>query len=364
MNALLPSPDTIPAAWGYFKLLLMLVFPLHLILMNAMVGSAAIAAYAFLKNDESLKKLAYELAKALPFLIAFAVNLGVAALLFLQVLYGTFFYTSSILIGVYWISVIPLLIAAYYAAYLFDFRYLKLKKQGVAVISLSLVIFLTIAFIYSNNMTLMLNPEKWSVYFAHPAGTVLNIEDPVLFPRYLHFMIGAFAVGGLFVALFGRFRKTMEPETRAAAEKTGMAIFSVMTGAQIVAGFIFLMSLPRKIMLSFLGGDITATVFLVVGLSMALLVFAAGMKRKVYPCAMLVLPLIYIMAFIRDFVRTGYLETYFSPDALQVRSQYSPMFMFFAALIAGIVVVAWMLRKARASFIHAKEKELTPPAGS
>ena len=83
MNALLPSPDTIPVAWGYFKFLLMLVFPLHLILMNAMVGTAAIAAYACLKKDESLKRLAHELAKALPFLVAFAVNLGVAALLFL-----------------------------------------------------------------------------------------------------------------------------------------------------------------------------------------------------------------------------------------------------------------------------------------
>ncbi len=357
MNALLPNPDTIPVAWGYFKFLLMLVFPLHLILMNAMVGSAAIAAYACLKKDESLKRLAHELAKALPFLVAFAVNLGVAALLFLQVIYGTFFYTSSILIGIYWISVIPLLIAAYYALYLFDFRFLRLKKQGVAVVSLSLVIFLSIAFIYSNNMTLMLNPDKWSVYFGHPAGTFLNLADPVLFPRYLHFMIGAFAVGGLFVALFGRFRKTMEPETRAVAEKTGMTVFSVMTGVQIVAGFIFLLSLPQKVMLSFMGGNFPATVFLVVGVSLALLVFAAGMKRKVYACAVLVLPLIYVMSFIRDFVRIGYLETYFSPAALQVRSQYSPMFMFFASLIAGIVAVAWMLVKAHSSFIHAKEKE-------
>ena len=357
MNALLPSPDTIPAAWGYFKFLLMLVFPLHLILMNAMVGSAAIAVYACLKKDESMKKLAHELAKALPFLIAFAVNLGVAALLFLQVIYGTFFYTSSILIGVYWISVIPLLVAAYYAAYLFDFRFHRLKKRGMAVISLSLVIFLSIAFIYSNNMTLMLNPEKWSVYFERPAGTFLNLADPVLFPRYFHFVIGALAVGGLFVALFGRFRKTMEPEIRAAAEKIGMVTFSVMTGIQIVAGFIFLMSLPRRIMLSFMGTDIYATVLLTAGISLALLVFAAGMRRKTFACAVLVLPLIYVMSFIRDFVRTGYLEPYFSPDVLRVVPQYSPMFMFFAALAAGIAVVAWMLRKARASLLAAENKE-------
>jgi hypothetical protein len=357
MNVLLPSPDKIPAAWEYFKFLLMSVFPLHLIFMNAMVGSTVIAAYACMRKDETMKKLAHELARTIPFLIAFAVNLGVAALLFLQVLYGTFFYTSSILIGVYWISVIPLLVGAYYAAYLIDFRFLRLGRLKEAIISLSLVIFLCIAFIYSNNMTLMLDPEKWNVYFGHPAGTVLNLGDPALIPRYIHFMIGAFAVGGLFVALFGRFRTTMKPEIRAAAERTGMNMFSFMTGVQIVAGFIFLLSLPRKVMLSFVGGNALATVFLAVGASLALLVFAAGMKRKVYVCAGLVLPLIYIMSFIRDFVRTGYLKPYFSPDFFQMTPQYSPMFMFFVALIAGIAVVAWMLRKARQSFLQAEDKE-------
>ncbi len=357
MNALLPSPDSIPAAWGYFKLLLMSVFPLHLILMNAMVGSTAVAAYACMRKDETMKELGHELAKAIPFLVAFAVNLGVAALLFLQVLYGTLFYTSSVLIGVYWISVIPLLIVAYYAAYLFDFRFLRLTRPRGAVISLSLVIFLSIAFIFSNNMTLMLNPANWNAYFAHPAGTTLNLGDPALIPRYLHFMIGAVAVGGLFVALFGRFRRTMEPDVRTAAENTGMHLFSVMTGLQIVVGFVFLLSLPRKVMVSLMGGNAMATIFLVVGVTLALLVFAAGMKRKVYVCAGLVVPLIFVMSFIRDFVRTGYLEPYFSPESLRLASQYSPMFMFFAALAVGVAVVAWMLRKARESFLQAEDKD-------
>ncbi len=48
----------------------------------------------------------------LPLVIAFAVNFGVAPLLFLQVLYGHFIYTSSILMGIFWISIIPALIIA------------------------------------------------------------------------------------------------------------------------------------------------------------------------------------------------------------------------------------------------------------
>jgi hypothetical protein len=63
------------------------------------------------------------------------------------------------------------------------------------------------------------------------------------------------------------------------------------------------------------------------------------------------------MSFVRDFVRTGYLKPYFSPEALRLIPQYSPMFMFFAALAAGMVAVAWMLRKARESCLQAENKK-------
>ena len=357
MNTLIPTPDTIPVAWGYFQFLLLLMFPLHLLLMNAMVGSTAIAAYACLKRDGIWKRLAYELAKIIPLLIALAVNLGVAALLFLQVLYGHFFYTSSVLMGAFWISVIPLLLLAYYGAYIFDFRFFALKHAALAIILSTLVIFLFIAFVLSNNMTLMLNPDQWSVYFKQPAGTVLNLADPALPPRYLHFIVGGLAVGGLFVALFSRLKRTMEADVRAAAENIGMKVFTLLTGVQIVVGFWFLISLPRKVMVLFMGGNVLATVFFFAGLSLALSALVAATKRKVYACAWLVVPLIYVMSVMRDFVRTGYLQPYFSPDSLQVVPQYSPMLMFFFVLVAGLVTIVWLLRKAFGSFSKVEAKD-------
>jgi hypothetical protein len=350
MNTLIPAPDTIPVAWGYFQFLLMLMFPIHLVLMNAMLGSTAIAAYACLKRDEIWKNLAHELAKVIPLLIAFAVNFGVAALLFLQVLYGNFFYASSVLMGAFWISIIPLLVLAYYGAYIFDFRFLSLKNTSLVIVLPILVIFLFVAFVLSNNMTLMLNPDHWSVYFKKPAGTSLNFTDPAFFPRYFHFIVGALAVGGLFVALFGRFKKTLGADVRAAAENIGMKVFTFLTGIQIVTGFWFLSSLPRKVMVLFMGGNVLATLLFFAGLSLALSALVAGTRRKVYVCAGLVVPLIYMMVSIRDMVRSGYLQPYFSLESLQVVPQYSPMFMFFSVLVAGLVTIAWLLRKALGSF--------------
>ncbi len=352
MTALIPTPDTFPAAWEVFRFLLMLLFPLHLILMNAMVGTTVIAAIVLLRKGETMRGLAHELAKVIPFLIAFTVNLGVAALLFLQVTYGQFFYTGSILMGGYWLAVVPLLLLAYYSAYLFDFKFSSMKKPlALFLVCLPLIIFLTIAFIYSNNMTLMLDPEAWRAYFGTQDGTVLHWGHTPLIPRYLHFITGGLAVGGLFVALLGKVRKNMDPAVRVAAERIGMRVFTALTGVSILLGFLFLAVLPRPMLLLFMGGDLVATVVFAGGMILALIVVVAGGSRKVWLCAGLVVPLMYFMSYMRDVVRTAYLLPYFSVESLHVVPQYGAMSMFFVALAAGLVAVVWMLRKA-ASRLH------------
>jgi predicted permease len=49
--------------------------------------------------------------------MTFVINLAVPPLLFAQVLYGRALYTSSVLIGLYWISIIGLLMLAYWLLY-------------------------------------------------------------------------------------------------------------------------------------------------------------------------------------------------------------------------------------------------------
>ena len=63
MNAPIPSPDTLPVAWNWLQGLLMLVFPLHLLLMNAMLGATAVSLYARMKGGETDERLAHALAK-------------------------------------------------------------------------------------------------------------------------------------------------------------------------------------------------------------------------------------------------------------------------------------------------------------
>ena len=51
---LIPKPDAIPVHWGWFYVLLMLTFVLHLLFMNAMLGCGLIALVKSFKqpNEE------------------------------------------------------------------------------------------------------------------------------------------------------------------------------------------------------------------------------------------------------------------------------------------------------------------------
>lgn len=349
MNPLVPIPDTIPVAWGWFQFLLLLTLPLHLLVMNAMVGSAGIALYARLRPDQGSRRLAHELAKILPFLVAFTVNFGVAPLLFNQLLYGHFLYVSSVLMAVFWLAVIPLLILAYYALYLYDFSFNREGGTGTGLLAFALLLLFVIAFIFTNNMTLMLDPTKWTAYFRNDHGTILNLADPSLVPRFLHLMAGALAVGGLFVAIFGKIKAPRDAELGEVAIRLGMRTFAWLTLLQVVLGPWFLISLPRNIILMFMGGDPLATAIFFAALLLLPLALAAAFKKRVYVAAGATGALVVLMSFLRAYVRTGFQKPYFSVDALIVVPQYSPMVLFFVSLLLGLVCIGWMVRKAWAA---------------
>ncbi len=78
------------------------------------------------------------------------------------------------------------------------------SKIGL-IISSALMLY--IAFIFVNNNTLALVPYRWSVYFERPGGMNLNLREPTLWPRYLHFIVAAIAIGALGRAIYYHFQK-------------------------------------------------------------------------------------------------------------------------------------------------------------
>ncbi|RME93559.1 MAG: hypothetical protein D6766_08005, partial [Verrucomicrobia bacterium] len=213
------DPIPLPAPVWLFKALHVVTLSLHFLAVELLLGGLLVAAWLNLRGAggagptaSSRRDAAASLARRLPVVMTYVINLGVPPLLFAQVLYGRALYTSSILIGAYWIAVIGLLMACYWVLY----RFAAGATAGRAVWWQGLLAWVlagAIARIYSTNMTLMLRPEVWgSMYAASPSGTHLPPPDPTLTPRWLLMLVGGFVMTGLWMVwLAGRSRSIEEP---------------------------------------------------------------------------------------------------------------------------------------------------------
>ncbi|QTA78197.1 Uncharacterized protein dnl_04130 [Desulfonema limicola] len=339
--SLIPSADPVPVEWGWFKLFLILTFAIHILLVNIMLGTGIIAWINGLRQDTtgSLIPVQKDVAAKLPVIIALAINFGVAPFLFLQVLFGQFIYVSSQLMAVYWLSVIAVLIIAYYAAYFYKFNFDSLNEQRSIMIGTSVILLLFIGFIFSNNISLMLNPKAWAGYFLNPDGLILNLSDPALVPRYLHFITASLAVGGLFIAVVWTLKKDKGENARENIE-LGMKWFGFATLFQIIIGFWFQMSLPKDIMQLFLGSSLPHTALFAAALFLVLQTLYFSFKKQVWPCVFSLSILVFAMIIIRDEVRTAYLSPYFKVSDLEVTGQYSPFILFAVclAVVSGLII--------------------------
>lgn len=340
-----PSADTIPVAWGWFQFLLLLTFPVHLLAMNAMVGGLAIGVVQHFKRDEVSHQLAHRIAVMLPLVIAFVVNFGVAPLLFVQVLYGQFIYTSSILIGIFWIAVVPILIIAYYGAYLYDFKFNGLGAAGKWLGLIVLILMMCIGYFFSNNMLLMTLPEQFSQYFQYRDGSMLVSGQQEFLPRYLHMMTGAIAVGGLFVVLLGKFKATANPELAERAASVGMRTFFIMTLINVGFGLWYLVSLDKPNMMLFMGRNLAATACFLAALLLVVFVLVMSFKKRFAETLIGTVLLVYLMSFLRAWLRSDLLAEYFNLGQLTVVPQYSPMIFFFVCLVGGLVCIGWLITK-------------------
>jgi hypothetical protein len=342
-----PSPDPIglPAPAWLLQTLLVFTFVLHVLAMNFLVGGVTMMALAGRKAGGSRfhAKLRDRLSKALPVTMAMTITLGIAPLLFLQVLYGQFFYTSSILMAWPWMAVIPLLILSYYGLYIVQFKPDWLGGKGTAVSWAAALMILAVGLLFTANSTLMLDPGKWTALYSKSAyGLHLNLGDDGIWARYLHFIVGGFAVSGLGLALLARWYRGEDPDWAEQARQCGVKWFLGATLLNFLIGPWFLFSLPEPVRMQFLGRSQFDTAMLWLGVVIALA--AMHFASKSIPLAAgLIAVTVAMMSIVRHRLRTHLLEGQWSADALQVSPQWSVFAVFAVLLVAGVAIVAWML---------------------
>jgi len=337
-DSIIPTADTIPVHWLWFQVLLIFTFFIHMILMNFLLGGSLLTVWDLLTG-----KLEKRTSGSIPTLVALTVNFGVPPLLFVQVLYGHFFYSSSVMLGVPWILVIPILILAYYGAYIFVKKTDKapsLSKGALIFTSLSL---LYIAFVFVNNNTLAIQPDRWGIYFEDPGGRNLNLGEPTLWSRYLHFLLAALAIGALGRAIAYHFSKKNEKE-KASQIKRNLKIFGWITVIQFAVGSWFWLTMPETVWKTFMGGSLFATAMMVAGWLLALLILHSAFTGRLVTAMVLGVLEVLVMVIVRDLARGAYLKDLFSPSQLENVGEQSPLIAFLLIFVVGLLAIYYMIR--------------------
>ena len=209
------DPIPLPAPIWLLKLLHIVTLALHFVAVEMLLGGLLLAVLLSLfRGSPSSLVGARAVARRLTVVMTFVINLGVPPLLFSQVLYGRALYTSSVLIGIYWISIIAILTLTYWLLYQFSARLAAGKSAWFTGLS-AWVLAGFIARLLSTNMTLMLRPEVWrGMYSASAMGAYLPTGDPTLTPRWLLMLAGGLFIGLLWlVYLSGRSTFTAEEKS-------------------------------------------------------------------------------------------------------------------------------------------------------
>ncbi len=335
-SALVPTPDAIPAPAAFFEVLGGVTLFLHLLIVNVVIGSLLLGLWKLFRPGASRRSPFW---KGQPVALALAINLGVAPLLFMQVNWGTHFYSSSVLMALPWLLVIPTLILAYYGLYV-----LQAGRWQAVVGPVVALLLLGIGFVLVNNMTLMLEPGRWAAYERSRDGLMLNWGQPLIWPRYLHFVVACVAVGGLFQAALEGWRRWRYRAVVRERRAQGLKIYAWATKAQILVGIVQLVVLPAGLRAQFLGKDPLLTGLLALGILAAIGSIVAGLMKRLWPTVWLFLGTMGLMVALRQALRVAFQRGPGHLVRLPVETDIGPMLLFLVTFVLGIAVVGWMLR--------------------
>lgn len=358
MNPLVPLPDPLPqpAPPLLVAALLHLTFLLHVLAMNLVLGGSLLSLhwrFSRRTDDAVARRRAVDIFEhALPTALAATVTLGVAPLLFVQVLHGRLFFTSSILMGWLWLGLVPLVIAAYYGAYGLASGRGSSRWRSALAAAVALLVS-AVAFLQVTNATRTLRIASFvEVFRRDPRGFTANLDDPSFWPRYLHLVLGAVAVAALALAAVGAVRRRVEPELARWATRHGLTVFAAVTAVNVFVGLWFLIALPRPTLVRMMGADRLSLGLLAAGILLSVTLAGAALlalgarqsHRAVHWLGLLLLPTLLVMLLMREDLRRLALHEVGLDTTGPVVAQWGPFAVFVACLLTGAATIAWMVR--------------------
>ncbi len=341
---LIPSYDVLglpmPPWLGQF--LMALTLALHWSFLSMTAGGAM--AYLLPQPSPAVDRKG--LSVFLPFSLSMAMTLGIAPLLFVQVLYGNFFYTANILMGYVWLALLVLVLIN---IYLLFFAYRRIK-QGRSVGPIGLVVLLLLAgsaLILSSNATLTQNPQAWDT-FRSKMGMVPYLADATFWPRWMFAILALLAGGGLFVTIYRRIQLGKQNEPSRQEISISLMISLAALVGLLLCGFWASRSLPEAIRSTLFESaeSIFAYAATAAFLIALILVFiarrAVSLPKLILAGGVFFLGLSAIAA-LRDTLRRIALADHLSLSKLPVHPQWDSFALFAVVFVLGLALVAYLV---------------------
>ena len=178
----LMDPAGAPAHPLIFLVLGVVTFALHMTAVNVMLGTLGLSAWGSFSQNPYWQRLAGALGTTAKVAVSIAIVLGVAPLLFVQVIYDPFWYTSNVISAWWLLGFLAILTVAYLALYRFyglNHQYAEdgsaLPIQGAPQGGLwlvgSFILMVTCGVIMHAVVNQSLQPGEWMNWYA-PEGMV------------------------------------------------------------------------------------------------------------------------------------------------------------------------------------------------
>lgn len=233
-----------------FHILLVVSFLVHIIFINVLLGSSVLSVInnwiGHLRGDKNYDRVAYLLTTPVTVSENMGALWGVAPLLIVSVMYTAFFYSASVMNSPQWLHIIWGNVVAFLISYLYKFSWHKLedhKALHITIGAIAAVLFLSLPPVFMSTVQLYITPSTWTpnTHF----WDVVTRPD-VLF-RLAHFYLGAFAVNGMFMLLYGIYKRNKGQDLEAAKIliRQGKAWFVVPTVLNLFVGTLTFFQFPN-----------------------------------------------------------------------------------------------------------------------
>jgi len=251
----LRDPLGIPAHPAIFLILGVLTWALHIVAVHVLLGSSVLAIRGAFSGMDHWRRLASAMVNTAKVAVSVAIVVGVAPLLFVQVIYDPFWYTSNVLSAWWVIGFIVILIVATLALFIFyamnyELRTKKTRCPGAMIAAI--LLFLVVGFIMHALSVQMLEPDKWLEWYApngviDASGRSIHAYNPW---RFAFFIALSLPVIGIWLFGYRRYLQgagELDAEYLAFVKRIATRLGAVGTAISLVLLVMWMRGLPADI---------------------------------------------------------------------------------------------------------------------